>query len=183
MGSRLQVSSGVFFLGVLWLLLLPPAWGMGAILAASVHELGHLLAILACGGEVLDFTIGCDGAKMETTPMAAGREILCALAGPLGSFSLLAIGNHFPEAALCGMVQGLYNLLPIYPLDGGRVIRCLFPAAVCWGIEVFSVTLFSGIALWISLRSGQAGLIFLLSLWIPMIRRKLTCKQTAKAVQ
>lgn len=57
--------------------------------------------------------------------MSPGRELLCVLAGPAVSFSLLALARFFPRIAICGLVQGIYNLLPIYPLDGGKALRCM----------------------------------------------------------
>ena len=183
MDRKVYVHPGAWILGALWLLMLTPRWIMGALLAACVHELFHLLWVLACGGELISVSIFPYGARMETTPLTPGREALCALAGPLGSFSLLFIAEHFPEAAICGFVQGTYNLLPIFPLDGGRILCCLLPDSLFRGIEVFSLTFLSGLGLWIGIQSREVGMIFLLSLWIPVIQRKFSCKESKVAVQ
>lgn len=183
MAGKFHVHFAVFFLGALWLLVLPPDWGMGALLAAGVHELCHLLAVLACGGQVLELSLGPGGARMETSPLPPGKEVLCALAGPVGSFSLILLAESFPQAALWGLIQGAYNLMPIYPLDGGRFCRCLLPESACRGVEAFFLTLFTGISLWLGLQSREVGLVFLVSLWIPVIQRKSSCKDTKLAVQ
>ncbi len=177
MGSKLRIHPCVYILVSLWLLVLPGSWSMGAILAAIVHELYHLLAVLLCGGQVMSAAILPDGARMETTPLTYGREALCALAGPLGSFSLMLMAEHFPEAALCGFVQGVYNLLPIYPMDGGRILYCLLPEAAARGVEAFCMTFLAGIGLWLLSYSREVGLIFLLALWNPVIQRKFSCKE------
>lgn len=113
------------FLGALVLLTLPLHWILAAVAAAGFHELCHLGAVYALGGRVLSFRIGPAGAVMETQIHGQWRECLAALAGPAGSFALLLAARWLPHIALCGCVQGLFNLLPIYPLDGGRVLRCL----------------------------------------------------------
>ena len=107
----------------LTLLVLPLPWVAAAVLAAAVHELCHYLAIAALGGQVGRIAVGSGGAAMELGCLSPVRELLAAAAGPVGSLSLMLMGRFFPRLALCGLVQGLFNLLPIYPLDGGRILR------------------------------------------------------------
>lgn len=95
------------------------------LLAAGVHELGHALAVVLCRGRILRLSLGASGARMETTPLSYRQEVLCALAGPLAGLSLLLVRRYAPWLALWGLMQSLYNLLPVYPLDGGRALRAL----------------------------------------------------------
>jgi stage IV sporulation protein FB len=155
------------------------------VLAALFHEISHFAAIYLTGGKVIGISIGGVGAKMETLPMSRGREVLCALAGPVGSL-LLALGLPFlPEMALCALVQGLYNLIPVYPLDGGRILRCLLPSSVCAGIEVFAIILLLGCGIWccFSFDLGIIPVIPGLAAAMRSVTRKIPCKESRIAVQ
>lgn len=110
----------------LLILTLPLNWLAASLAAAAVHELCHILSILALGGRIYSFRIYIGGACIDARTPTFGREIFGILAGPLGSLSLLILLRIWPEIALCGMVQGIFNLLPVYPLDGGRILRCVW---------------------------------------------------------
>ena len=125
MARRLRIEAGAYLLGALWLYLLPLPWVLGAALAGVVHEMGHLIALRIANVPVYSVSIGGMGAKIETGSMSPTEEVICAFAGPVCSFLLLFLCEMYPEAALCGVLQGLFNLIPLYPMDGGRVIQCL----------------------------------------------------------
>ena len=92
--------------------------------AAVVHEVGHCFAVLLCGGSIRALTLTAHGAVLATTRLSYRQEALCALAGPCAGFLLLIWARIFPWLALWGVIQGIYNLLPVYPMDGGRALRC-----------------------------------------------------------
>ena len=120
-----HLDDRVWLMWALWILLIPARWLMGAVAAALIHELCHIAAICLLGGRVQAVVIGPFGAKIHIKDIDGTREALCALAGPAGSFLCLMFLRQFPVFGLCGLVQGIFNLLPVYPLDGGRALSCL----------------------------------------------------------
>ena len=129
----------------------PRYWAMGGVAAlllfASVllHELGHSLVALRYRIPIGQITLFIFGgvAQMRKEPPHPRAEFLIAIAGPLVSFVLagislgsVAVLESFPAepslhglmalGTLLGMVNtqlGLFNLLPGFPLDGGRALR------------------------------------------------------------
>jgi stage IV sporulation protein FB len=105
--------------------MLPLRWLIAAFLAAAFHELCHIFAVILCGGRVKSLQIGGRGAVISAGRMSTAKNIYCILSGPMGSLLLLPFAPWIPRIAICGLFQGLFNLLPIYPLDGGRALRCI----------------------------------------------------------
>ena len=141
----------IFWAGLL--LTLPGPWLGAAFLGAAFHEACHILAIWALGGRMEEMTVGPFGAVIRVSGLSYGREFLAAAAGPAGSLLLLAILRAFPRLSLCGLIQGTFNLLPLYPLDGGRMVFCLF----CLAFSQDQAVLFLEIL--------RKVLVFILSAW------------------
>lgn len=120
---NISADRGFFPVLALMLLLFPLRFLVGVLLAALIHELGHLLALKIAGGRVLSIRLRSFGARIEAAPMSPGRTALCALAGPSAGALTIFAYKTFPELALAGLVQTVFNLLPVYPLDGGRALR------------------------------------------------------------
>lgn len=113
-----------------------------------VHELSHSLVVRAEGGNVDKITLFIFGgvAQMDDEPRSPGREFLMAAAGPgmslliaalsFGGFTMSLVGGApwwlwapLQYLAFINLAVGLFNLLPGYPLDGGRVLR-----SILWAI-------------------------------------------------
>lgn len=125
MGRKLRVEAGGLIFGALSLLVLPLDWFLSAVFAAGIHELGHYFCIRAMDISVRSLSISAGGCRMETGEMTDRQEFYGALAGPLASFLLACLRQWMPLVSFCALVQGLFNLLPMYPMDGGRILRSL----------------------------------------------------------
>ena len=135
-------------------------WGLpfavGFVLLIFVHELGHALVMrqqgIPAGAPVFIPFVGAVIA-MRGLPRDAYVEALVGIGGPvLGSVGAAAClvaavltGERFWYAlASTGFMINLFNLIPLYPLDGGRIIgaisRWLWLVGAAVGVGVFLVT-------------------------------------------
>lgn len=120
-----MIRPSAYLMAAALVLLLPLDWLLAAILAAAVHEAGHLAVMSIAGYRADAVCVGFLGAQICTGPMENRAEFFCAAAGPAASLLLLSLCRFFPKLALCGLVQGMFNLLPVYPMDGGRLLHCI----------------------------------------------------------
>lgn len=104
------------------ILVVPISWLTAWIIAVAIHELGHYCVLRICTKGIYGAQFGGGGIKLYTEEL--GRvEGLCALAGPVASFIVSMTCIPFPRLRICAFVQAIYNVLPIYPLDGGRILK------------------------------------------------------------
>ena len=121
-----------------------------AVPAAAAHELGHLLLLRLYGRPLRSVRIGLFGMELDYAGALDGAEAaLCAFAGPLfGAVYALAactLGGAFLElSGALSFAFSVFNLLPILPLDGGRIVEALAGARPgCILSRVFAVILFA----------------------------------------
>jgi len=125
-------------------------WIVGAVtvillfVSVLLHELGHSVVALRYKIPVRSITLFVFGgiAQIGAEPPSAMAEFRIAIAGPITSFALaLFFGSLQPVASIFAPLLaiakylayingtlGLFNLIPGFPLDGGRVFR-----AIIWG--------------------------------------------------
>ena len=133
----MKIKIGFFaILLFLSLLLTHSFFSLASLLAALLHELGHLLAARICHIRMKEFSVGLFGAGL--TPKdglySYFDEILLCLAGPLSNFffafSVLLFTKQEPSPfcvafLFSSFAFGILNLLPIKGFDGARILRAL----------------------------------------------------------
>jgi Zn-dependent protease len=121
-------------------------FAVGLIGLIFVHEMGHWLEAKRQGLPVsAPLFIPFLGASifLKEHPESAWREFQLAIAGPLlgslGAFAVYALAeandsNRLRAIAFLGFFINLFNLLPVVPLDGGRIVTAIHPALWLLGL-------------------------------------------------
>lgn len=181
--GRLSVSLGAILLGALLYSALS-FYELAALLApVLVHELGHLLMLRLFGLRVRGFRFDLRGLCIEyggyAEPFSHG---VAAFAGPAAGLAYAFAASYF--ARRCGngalalsagvsLLLSLFNLLPVLPLDGGRIFSLIadgllgakkgarLTAAV--GLALSSALLVCGLyVMW----RGEGTALLLAALWL-----------------
>lgn len=123
-----------------WILGLASA--LGLFVGVLLHEFGHSLVALRYGYEIDSITLWLLGGVASFTefPENWRHELVIAIAGPVVS-ALLGVGSYvaftslpssvdavrfvFGYLAILNVVLAAFNLLPGFPMDGGRILRAL----------------------------------------------------------
>ena len=94
------------------------------MLAAVWHEMGHLIVAKLAGVAVDEMCLQAGGAVIHSCNMNYRQEFWIALAGPAVSLLAAAVGRYVSgQFSAVSLLLGVVNLLPVYPMDGGRILR------------------------------------------------------------
>lgn len=179
---KVSVKPGFFFSVSVAVLVLPIKWTLCWLMAACFHELGHYLALRFMDTKIYGVTIGWMGAVMETEPLRRDQLIICALAGPFSGLLLTSLMRWYPVLSFCAVVQSCFNLLPLMPLDGGRIMSAIIAhlsaekskMMVCL-VEMITFVFLVIAGVYLTARYSL-GLFPLLLVVFFFIRRKYSCK-------
>ena len=188
----IYIHTNFLLWAALIVLMLPLDWILAATSAALFHELCHILLVYCLNGKILKMNVQSHGCILETTRMKEWKQLICILAGPLGSVSLLLLHRITPKVAICGLIHGLYNLIPILPSDGGHMLQIILNR-ICQNrtdeiMKYVAIAIFFTIityVIWYYLTVSQTGWpLFLAVSWIiKSLPRKTPCKASKIKVQ
>ncbi len=139
-----NVRSGLTWIPILWTL----AFVLSLFVCVVLHELGHALTARRYGIKTRDITLYPIGgvASLESIPRKPKEELLVSLAGPAVNLLIAALlypfidfssitkaetlaqirpDNFIFAFAFVNIWLALFNLIPAFPMDGGRVFRAL----------------------------------------------------------
>lgn len=161
MGRRVTVSPAFVALLCTMLFLDEEGLVLPFLLAAALHETGHLLVLHGFGIHPEAIRIGLCGAVIPAAFPSYRAELLTVLAGPAVNLALvLGFFRLWPSFFAANAVLLLYNLLPIYPLDGGRLLflglRCFLPEQAAAVVQVVGNVCIVGIVILCAVASISA---------------------------
>lgn len=148
LGKFASTLVSMLFMIVIYAQMYGWAYGLGFVLLLFAHEMGHYIVAkkvnINVSGPVFIPFIGAF-VSMKDEPenaiaeaaMAAGGPILGSLAA-LGSVLIYMVtdNNLFLALAYTGFMINLFNLIPIHPLDGGRIVTAISPKIWLIGIPI-----------------------------------------------
>ena len=138
------LSVGVYALVFGW------QYAVGFVLLLLVHEMGHYIVARRLGMNVgLPTFIPFVGAwiELKDQPLSVEQEARIAFAGPFAGTAaaaavlVLALRQHsalLMALAYAGFFLNLFNLIPVTPFDGGRIVAILSPKVWFIGVPILA---------------------------------------------
>ena len=134
--NRIEISKGFYILIAVVVLFDITEMFVLSVVCALLHEGGHLACIYLCKGKIENVKLTVYGASIELGkyPIIPYRnEIIIAAAGPAVSLLAAVLFSYIGKYAYIdkfflisgiNLLIGVLNLIPAYPLDGGRMLKC-----------------------------------------------------------
>ncbi len=175
-GIHFSVQPAFYIFIALSFFSLPMQWVIGWLVAAGMHEFFHILMMWILKVPIQSIRLCVSGAVIATGTVMPLKEYLCAMAGPVGGLLALLLIKVMPQIALCAAIQSLYNLLPVYPLDGGRAVKCMAThfsgdekaERISKVLTIIVIIILAGIGIFVSCRY-QLGLLPFLFPVLPLL--------------
>ena len=206
---KIKIDLKIFLLAFIFILTKQIHIYMLIMIFALIHELGHIMIGILLGfklekieiipvGIAISFNINFDdfNKKIGKSNLLELKKILIALAGPLVNIIIIIITLYLKIGIIkklniiyANILIGIFNLLPIYPLDGGRILKGILNILIgrkntlkyIDKISIMVLILISIISVYILKYNRNIGLIFMtIYLWIIVIKKVKLHKQKYK---
>jgi len=139
-----------------------------------LHELGHSYLAQKYGIRIERIILLPIGgvSSMEDLPKEPGQELRISLAGPMVNFviaficyllllllkgSYLGVSSFLSYFILVNLILGGFNLLPAYPMDGGRVLRAILAGRMSY---IRATELAAGIGKYLAIIMAIVGIFY-----------------------
>lgn len=172
---RIRINLQIFIFAIIFYLTKQIRIYTILMIFAFIHELGHLLAgillgLKAKGIDIMPFGVSINFEDYSNKYIA--KKIIIALAGPLVNAIIVILGvynNWEEEIIYANILIGLFNLIPLYPLDGGRILKYIIQLATnSKEAEMFAYKL-SNILIIILTLVSSVGILYIQNIGILLI--------------
>ena len=127
--SKTEIVVSFWFVAMITLYAISAKTSFYTILAIVIHELAHLIALLAFKVEItqLRFTVRDVNLVANSKFLSDGRQMMVAASGPMANIMLGVIfWNLNREISYANFIIGILQSLPIVSLDGGTLVEIVF---------------------------------------------------------
>ena len=194
---RIKVDVKIFFIIILYIFMQSKKIFALTFIFILLHELGHLVTGITIGLKVKIINIHISGLSVEFENYGKQRnanKIVVDIAGPLINIIALVIAIIIKqeEIAYINLLLAIVNLLPIYPLDGGQILRTLLRKRFTYketinfieSISQYTLIILTAIASCYLLIGKNIGIfIAILYLWAIIFKEKRKNKIIRKAIR
>lgn len=194
---RIKVDVKIFFIIILYIFMQSTKIFALTFIFILLHELGHLVTGITIGLKVKKINIHISGLSVEFENYWKQRnanKIVVDIAGPLINIIALVIAIIIKqeEIAYINLLLAIVNLLPIYPLDGGQILRTLLRKRFTYketinfieSISQYTLIILTAIASCYLLIGKNIGIfIAILYLWTIIFKEKRKNKIIRKAIR
>lgn len=172
---RIRINLQIFIFAIIFYLTKQIRIYTILMIFAFIHELGHLFAgillgLKAKGIDIMPFGVSINFEDYSNKYIA--KKIIIAMAGPLVNVIIVILGiynNWEEEIIYANILIGLFNLIPLYPLDGGRILKYIIQLTTnSREAEMFAYKL-SNILIIILTLVSSVGILFMQNIGILLI--------------
>lgn len=130
---KIEINLKIILLAILFFILKQLDIYLIFIIFIAIHEISHLVIGMLVGLRPKVFSVNPLGFSIEFymyKERKRSKKIITYLAGPISNFILAIIFMIIPiteklklEIVYTNLLLGMFNLLPIIPLDGGKILK------------------------------------------------------------